>query len=530
MKYPITEYDKELLLQHSLHFKIKVTVTNLSRNIVDILYGITNIGTCNIDSESNIRRTFHFSLKLDDFIENIESKIASWIGLYYEVEIGVLDERTDNYVYYPNGRFLITDASTIYDSTNNTISFNLSDRMSELEGTRNGQIGGAPIIEIPQIVNEVKQTIRGTVINLLTSSTNVDKYIIEDIGEFYGMPQNNEDYLEYRKNNEDWNILPYDLTYSSGDYIGDMLFDIRDLYPNCQMYFDVYDNFCFNMIPSLENDLPDLDFDYIEKVLVAENSETVDYDVASIKNVTEIFGKSYDIDRYCETSSYENNIYILTLENYESYKRYDMIAFTPSSNNVASPYIRINSLDAIPLYYEYTTTPVQKDVLITGDMCVVRINKVETTFVAYYLGQYQPHALCVLTNNINDAKYTKSYFSQKYNVKEKNIVFREQPFSKFSVQMLGEILDSKAGDDFDNILSDSVAMQNSEYYNRLTSTMFDTVTITTILVPWLDVNVKINYKKAQENIVYSYVVKSRHDNFRDGTSTITMYRFQQLYE
>ena len=213
MKYPITEYDKELLLQHSLHFKIKVTVTNLSRNIVDILYGITNIGTCNIDSESNIRRTFHFSLKLDDFIENIESKIASWIGLYYEVEIGVLDERTDNYVYYPNGRFLITDASTIYDSTNNTISFNLSDRMSELEGTRNGQIGGAPIIEIPQIVNEVKQTIRGTVINLLTSSTNVDKYIIEDIGEFYGMPQNNEDYLEYRKNNEDWNILPYDLTY-----------------------------------------------------------------------------------------------------------------------------------------------------------------------------------------------------------------------------------------------------------------------------------------------------------------------------
>ena len=95
---------------------------------------------------------------------------------------------------------------------------------------------------------------------------------------------------------------------------------------------------------------------------------------------------------------------------------------------------------------------------------------------------------------------------------------------------MGEVLDSKSGDEYDNIISESVAMQNAKYSNRSTTTMYDTVTITTLLLPWLDVNVKLDYKKQQEKTTYSYVVKSKSDNFADGTSTITMYRFLQLYE
>ena len=60
--------------------------------------------------------------------------------------------------------------------------------------------------------------------------------------------------------------------------------------------------------------------------------------------------------------------------------------------------------------------------------------------------------------------------------------------------------------------------------------MFDTITINTVLIPWLDVNVKINYAKLQENKVYSYIVKSINHNFDSGNSEITMYRFMQLYE
>lgn len=530
MKYPVTERDKNLLLQMSLEYRIRITLTNESRNVIDVIYGTSDVGGMSVDSNSNIRRTFSFTLKLDDFINNIESKIASWIGLYYEVDIGIVDLRTDEIIYYPNGRFCITAASTSYDAVTNSLSLDLSDRFAELDGTRNGQIGGAPIISIPKEVNGVKQTLRGTTINLITSSTKIDKYIIDDIGEFYGMQQNNPDYADYRQKNDEWNILPYDLEYSCGNLIGDMLLEIRDLYPNCQMYFDVYDNFCFDMIPSLDNDIPDIDDDYLQKLLTSDSTESVSYNVSSIKNITEVFGKDYDIDYFSENTSFENNIYTLSLSDYISYTKYDMIAFKPTSDNLYSASLKINSLETIPIYYEYTDTPLNPSELKTGDMCVITIYKIEQNYIAYYLGKYQPHSLCVLTNDSNDVKYTKKYFSSIYNVAEKNVYFREEKHSPFAVQRLGEVLDVKSGDDFDNILSDSIAIENSKYYNRLSSTMFDTVTITTVLIPWLDVNVKINYRKQQEDTIYSYVVKSRSDNFSNKTSTITMYRFICLGE
>lgn len=299
---------------------------------------------------------------------------------------------------------------------------------------------------------------------------------------------------------------------------------------NCQMYFDVYDNFCFDMIPSLDSDRAELDNDYIQQILVGASAESVSYDTKSIRNVTEVFGKDYDIDYFAEKVTYISNMYTLTLDNVGAYSKYDMIAFKPTANCSAGAKLKINSLDAIPIYYEYTTTPLNAKELLKDETAVVEIYKIEDKYVAYYLGVYQPHALCVLTNNENDSYYTKAYFSKVYNVKQKNIVFRVEHFSPFCVQRMGEVLDSKSGDEYDNIISESVAMQNAKYSNRSTTTMYDTVTITTLLLPWLDVNVKLDYKKQQEKTTYSYVVKSKSDNFADGTSTITMYRFLQLYE
>lgn len=530
MKYDITEYDKELLLQNNIRYKTKIEVTNLDREILDVLTGIIEFGGGNIDADSNIRRTQSFILQLDDYVNDIEDKLFSWIGLYYDVYVGVMDNLTEEYKYYPNGRYLITDASTKYDAVTNTISFNLSDRISELDGTRNGQIGGAPTILIPNKDEETGEfvSIRTAVVNQITSNTNIDKYIIDDVGEFYGMSQNNPDYEAYRANNDLWNKLPYDLKYSVGCYQTDILFEIRDLYPNCQMYFDVYDNFCFDMIPSLDNDLPALDNDYLQKIILSNDTESVQYDISSIKNVTEVFGKSFDPDRYAETSTYADNVYTITLEEFEGYKKYEQIAFEASATNTIGSKFQVNGLEKIPIYYEYTDTPINDGEFIQGEVYVLKIYKIEDKYIAYYLGQFQPHALCVLTADVNDPKYTKGYFSQKYNVKENNIVFREQKFSPFTVQKLGEILDVKEGDIFDNISSNTVAKDTSMYYNRLSSTMFDTVTITTIKIPWLDVNLKVNYKKQQEDETYSYVIK-KVSHSAESTS-ITMYRFLQLYE
>ena len=78
-------------------------------------------------------------------------------------------------------------------------------------------------------------------------------------------------------------------------------------------------------------------------------------------------------------------------------------------------------------------------------------------------------------------------------------------------------------------MSDSVALENAIYYNRKSTTINDTVTITTKMIPFLDVNLKVEYKKQQDNEVKQYVIKSISNDTESYTSSITMYRFYPLY-
>lgn len=534
MKYNITQYDKDLVTQNVTHYQYKLLVINSANTVVDELSVLKAIGSYSIDSNSEIRRTTSFTMYLDNLYEDysIERKLYEWIGFSFELKIGIYSIRDDDYVWYDCGYYLITEGNTLYNSTENSITIALSDWYSMLNGTRNGQIGGAPTISIlnkDQNGNPV--TIKQAVENVLKAETAFENYVVDDIGEFYGMPQNNSDYEQYRVANPLWNQLPYDLKYEAGCTVGNILSEINDLYPNCQMYFDIYGNFCFDMIPSCEHDPIVLDNSYIQEILVADNTESASYDIQSIKNVTEVFGSNYDIDRYSENCSTSNNIYTISIDEYNTYSSSDVIAFIPNTSNIQNMHIKINSLDAIPLYLEYTTEYVEAGIFEVGKTYVFQIKKNNGEYVAYYLGQYQPHALCVLTSNASDGVYTKAYFANKYNCNESNIVFRVEEDSPFTVQKLGEILDVKSGDEFENILSDSVAMENAIYYNKKASSINDTVTITTKMIPFLDVNMKVEYKKQQEDKLNYYIIKSiSNDASAEALlSHITMCRFYPLY-
>lgn len=532
MKYNITQYDKDLLLQGEIQYKYRLLVIDKNKSIIDELTSLQTMGSYSIDSDSDIRRTTSFIMYLDNSYKDysVEKKLYEWIGYNFELQIGIYSIRDDDYKWFDCGYYLITEGNTSYNATENSIITSLSDWYTKLNGTRNGQIGGAPTIVIPNADNEGKPiTIKQATEGLLKNETDIQDYIIDDIGQFYGMAQNNSDYIQYRKDNPLWNQLPYDLEYEVGCNVGDIFSEIKDLYPNCQMYFDIYGNFCFNMIPSCEYDPIALDNSYLQSILVSDNSESVSYDVQNIKNVTEVFGCNYDVDRYSEICITSTNIYTITIDYYESYYSGDIIAFTPNIDNTDNMKIRINSLTTLPIYYEYTTNYIDAKLLEAGKTYVIQIKKISSEYVAYYLGQYQPHALCVLTDNANDSKYTKSYFAKKYNCNESNIVLRVEENSPFTVQKLGEILDVKSSNEFENILSDSVALENAIYYNRKSSSMNDTVTISVIMIPFLDVNVKVEYKKQQETESHYYIIKSIVNNTDSKTSTIVMYRFYPLY-
>lgn len=534
MKHTITQEDKNLLLQGHLQYNYKLLVVDKNNNVADELSGLQAIGSYSIDSDSNIRRTCSFVMYLNNACRNdsIEQKLYEWVGCSFRLQIGLYRLRDSDFQWYECGYYLITEANTSYNAAENSITTSLSDWYARLNGIRNGQIGGAPTISIPnKDENGGIITVKQVTEDLLKSETGIKNYIIDDIGQFYGMPQNNPNYMQYREENPLWNQLPYDLEYEAGCTVGDIFSEVCGLYPNCQMYFDIYGNFCFNLIPSCEYEHITLDDSFIQQILTGDQSESVSYDVENIKNVTEVFGAAYDIDRYSKSCTASVNLYSVSLDNYTQYGHGDFIAFIPNTNNGADMKIRINSLASVPLYYENTENHIGEGILEAGKTYVIQIKRTDSAgaFAAYYLGQYQPHALCVLTDSENDPVYTKAYFAQKYNCHERNIVLRVEEGSPFAVQKIGEILDVKSGDVFDNIISDSSAVENAVYYNRKSSSVYDIVKIQTKMIPFLDVNEKVEYRKQQEGESHFYVVKSIVNNTDAKTSDITMYRFYPLY-
>ena len=532
MKYTVTEEDKTLFSQGTLEYKYRLSVMNKSGAIIDVLYCILQVGTYGINGESNIRRTLDATIDFDEFAIDIEDKIEGWYGLDFKFEIGIYSIRNNDFIWYPAGTYVITAANTTYNSATNTLTISLSDHFAQLDGTRNGQVGGAPLIKIPVDNDSGKKTIlREALSTVLRQQGGVENMIIEDIGEFYGMESNNADYEEYRKNNPEWNVLPYDLEFDAGCTVGDQVDEITGLYPNIQKYFDVYDIFCCNMIPSCENDPVALSDDFLQEIVLSDNAESVTYDIENIKNVTEVFGTTYEVDRMAEAEQCTSNgdIYSLTLDEYDKYTIGEYIAFIANVNNVDNMKLRINSLDPVPIYFENTERGVTANTMLATQTYVLQLKKVDDAWRFYWLGQYQPHAICVLTDTDSDPIYTKQYFCDRYNCK--NVVLRIEPDSPFTIQKIGIVLDVKTGDRYDDIKSDTVAIENAIYENIKTSSWNDVVTLTTMCVPWLDVYEKVSWKKANSDDLNEYVIQSISLSLSSTvpTTTITMYRFHPLY-
>ena len=565
MKYNITETDKDIILQNSLDYKFRLYIVK-DKTIMDMIEGIQSVGVYAIDGDSSVRRTTSFVLYLEDTYaeKHIEDRINLWLGYDFVLQIGIKNIRTDDYVWYECGRYMITSANTAYNATENSLSVNLSDWYVKLNGERNGQMTGISTIEIPVEVGGVKTTIRASFIEVIKDVGIVD-YIVDDIGEFYGMPENNPNYEDYRRLNPEWNILPYDLSFNGGCNASEILDKYKGLYPNLQIYFDVYNNLCYDMIPSCNNTPIVLDNDFLQRILTADNAESVQYDITSIKNVTEVYGATYDVTRYSDTtattSTGDNSVtYTIPLSLYETYKNGDIIRFTPgSANNANETYISIynsennTTLDTIPLYYEFQEKFIESNTIENGSTYVFKISYINNSpvsteghYVAYFLGTFQPHAICYLTDGTDHSndlitlfanteyevtvpRYSEEFFAYKYNCDVKNVTKRVEEGSPFSVEKLGIVFETKQGEEFDAIISNSVAVSNSIYFNKKSSTTQDVVTITTKMIPWLDVQQKVTYKKQQDDNIHEYVIKSISNDLSSKTTSITMYRFYPLY-
>lgn len=546
----LEQEDLTLALQQSSYVtnKIKVEVLDNNKQIIDTLEGIVS-GTVSINGESDVRRTCSLTVQptLRDPIRLSQDSLL-WLNKDIRVFVGLYNARTKEYKYYSMGYYVYTNTSGTYDATTNQLSISCSDFVAKLDGTKNGQIGAlvtrVPAYEENPDTGEVIKynIIRDVVIQVLTQLGGIKDYRVDDIGEYKGLPDYNEDYEQYRIDNPLWNTVPYDQEFSAGCSVFSILSTFRDLYPNYEMFFDEDNNFICQLKPMCYEDDIYLDNDFIQRVLISENTSV---DITTVRNVCEVWGQTFETDYYNEEVSYSNNVYSCTIQGYsDSYGNGETVSLKIPQDNQASCQINVNGLGNVVVYDEDSDLPINEGLLKADNVYSFRVknrreNK-QDVLKMYLLGQWQVHAINVLTDGTKSTetvtgtdgkeykKYSKSYFKYLYNCN--SIEFNIVPNSPFTVQKLGIILDVKTGNEYENITSDSLALARAEYENWKNCRLTDNITITTTLLPFMDVNKKITYKPSDSDEVRQYIVNSVSHDFSGNTTTIQMYRFYPYYK
>ena len=396
--------------------------------------------------------------------------------------------------------------------------------------------------------------IRDGVITALERLGDIHEYNIDDIGEFQAMPQYNPDYVQYREENPLWNNIPYDLEFSVGDNVLSILNTFRDLYPNYEMFFDIDNTYIAQMIPSEEADDPWLTNDYLQEVLISENFSI---DTTAVRNVTEVFGASLDTDYTASSCALSGANYTIEVDEYgDQYYTGDLVAIAFDVTNPADATICIHTtytdkeghkqtvtLDPLTLLDQMTDLPLEAGTIEPGALYVCKIKtRVENGYPVkhfYFLSQYQPQAINVLTDgSVSDEdyecadgrivkKYSMDYFKDFYNCRV--VSFTIDTESAFTIQKLGVLLNVFSGGEFDNIESDQRALARAEWENWKTCRLTDSINITTKILPFLDVNKKVSYKRSDKELPEDYIIQSVAHDTAGGTSSISMYRFRPLY-
>lgn len=549
MSYNITQEDIRLLMQRDIRYLVRLEIYKNEMKMAEV-YGVSNSGSISINAESDVRRTGSFTLIPNKYKkENIEISEDGliWLNNTLRLSIGIYNYRTKSYVFYKVGTYVFTDSSGTTDISNNSISINCADYMSKLDGTKNGQIGALTTTipaykEDPETGEVIKHNIiREAMIEILTRLGQIKDYVIDDIGEYKGMPQYNSEWEKYRQTNDLWNTVPYDLEFSCGDTILSILQTLRDLYPNYEMFFDESNIFYCQLIPSSYEDDIVLDNNFIKKVLISENP-TIDI---TVKNICEVWGEVIDTEFYTEECVSDSGTYICTVKKYdEKYYAGDTIAVKVDAENISGQKININNLGAMKIYDENTEEPIAAGLLKPNIVYVFKVNnrRIEgnNELRIYFLGHWQAHAMSVLTDGtVSDEtfttsdgkqlhKYSEEYFREVYNCE--TVEFNIVKDSPFTIQKIGEILDVKTGGEYENITSDALAKARAHYENWKNCRLTDSISITTLLIPFLDVNQKISYQREDSDIIEQYIIKSVSHDLGAGTSTISMYKFYPIYE
>lgn len=484
MSYQVTNNDIRLLFQGEQEVFLKIELLNSNFKVLESVEGRTTTDSFSQDNSSNQRRSYSFTITVTDSSFFIGKDKKIWLDKRLRIYYGIKSLRTHDIVWYKLGVFVYISASYSYDVSTKSLSLTCADLMALYDGTLNGQLSGygssntdstiaATGLKIP-----AGEDIRQSVIALVKDS-GIENYIVEDIKK----------------------EIPYDLEFNTGVTYYEAWSKICELYDSWEFFFDTDGTFVWRKIPTCLDDPVVLDESVMD---VITKDEKVDVDFSEIYNVTEVWGKVLELDdedRYADTSTYTDNTYHITLSFYSSWDDVDdltQLGFKVCSDNQDSPKFSINNYSSIDI--------VDGD----GNPLIAGMLKTDTIYVFRYRR---------ILNS--DATYTpKLYLLGQYQCRGRYA--EESTECPFSVTNLGyEIVNSV---DYDSLSDDAACYNQAEYLTYKSTAMMDTITLTTIVIPWLEVNQKVKYTSKSTGNTDQYIIKSLSWS-TGSTMSLVLYKF-----
>ena len=459
--YIITQSDVDIVNQNVKELFAKIELLNKELKVIYSLEGNLISDSFSISTESNIRRTYSMNLVVDDTSLLVGNDKKIWMDKYIRPYIGIKSLRTKEILWYLKGTFTMLDSNYSFNETTRELSLSCSDLMSELNGDRNGAIIDKTKIGEGELVRDV-------IIDILKEA-GVKKYIISDMDSL---------------------TIPYELEFDVDKTYYDMLNTIVELFSYFEMFFDINGTFVIQKIPHQDQDNIMLDNSILAPLIIKENLDT---SFKEVYNKVKVWGQSIDTDFTSSACTYSNNVYNATIDTITSLDNFTKYAIQIPETNQDNAQININGLGAF-----YITDDAGNNILnstLNTGYNVFKYRKANNNF--YWLGQYQVYAEAEETN-------TESIFHK---------------------DKIGEIVKVCSGDEYDLIYSNSLAQDRADYELYHACRLQESINLTLIDIPWLDVNWLIEYKSYVTGEIKKYIIKQINGSTSSGTIDINLVAF-----
>lgn len=538
---------KELLVRLDLYELIQDENMTYPLRKVDEVSGVVVEGTVNEDADTDIRRTADLTMHVLDSSFVLSSNSRIWLDKFIRPYIGYPAQTTGETLWYDLGMMEMTGAHYEYDSSTQSLSLSLADMVVSLNGTKGGEVlGGDPQWAIdPTKFTEDQISIRRAVEAVLSNLGGVHLYHIDNIG-----PYGQEDVTTK-------NRIPYTMEWSRPITVYQIIKDLRDLYPGYESYFEKDGTFRLKRIPTCQNDPLAITHEQLEPLVIGESSNGLDF--SGIYNVVEVVGKSYEFKdndpnaffTHIVTGSDAN--YIGKFESFEgrdAFQDNDWFSFIPNHDNTGPCTLKVNDMRALDIYMY---VPGQGDkspppgFIKEGIPIVVKYGPDDSGRRRFeYLGRTQVKGVCILTDEspkwsvVGDTKATIKNDIVRYNTQ--NISYRAIQDSPFTREKIKTRTKCFAGGEYDKITTEVDAVERAEYELWKSTNLGYSMSLRTVLIPWLEVNQKIGYQSPLDELQRielglpidhdedpQYIIKKISRSLTDGTQTMEITRFYNQF-